>query len=380
MNTTVDQHINTLKMEEKIMTVHELQRKLNNGEKVFILDVRPADQRNEWHIAGSTHADAYERLNAGDNAVLDTVTIPPLTPVVTVCAAGKTSLMAAKALQAKGIDSYSLEGGMKAWNYAWNTAELKVMDAMVIQIRRAAKGVLSYMVGSVNEALVIDAALEPEVYQKIANENGWRIRYVMDTHVHADYVSRTRELASATDAQHLMIDKANLDFDFIPIANGGQIKLGRVHLEFLHTPGHTWESTTFRLGEEAIFTGDTLFVDGFGRPDLKAAHAEVDAKAKALYQSLKKIFSLNPEAFVLPAHTSGAIPFDHKLIGDRIRNVRDAVRVAGLSESEFMAYSLSSVPPTPPNYLAIAAINRKGSAEGQVLADLEAGGNHCAIH
>ncbi len=366
-------------MDEKIITVEKLQEKLNGNEEVSILDVRPADQRTEWQIAGSTHVDAYKRLNAGDNTVLDTLEIPDNATVVTVCAAGRTSLLASRALQAKGVNAFSLEGGMKAWNYAWNTARLSLNDVTILQIRRTAKGVLSYIMGSNGEAVVIDASLSPKVYQEIANKNGWTIKYVMDTHVHADYVSRTRELASATGAKHLMIDKANVDFDFTPIASGETIKVGHSAIQFLHTPGHTWESTSFVLDDSAIFTGDTLFVDGIGRPDLKAEQSEAIEKSKALYHSVRQILSMNPDAIVLPAHTSDTIKFDNRIIGDTIANISARSKMTDMHETEFVEYAMSKIPPTPPNYTTIATINRKGSADGQILADLEAGGNHCAI-
>jgi glyoxylase-like metal-dependent hydrolase (beta-lactamase superfamily II) len=362
-----------------IITVKELQQKLNNNENVLILDVRPDDQRREWKIADSVHVDAYKQLNAGDDAALDIVELPQNATVVTVCAAGRTSLLASKLLQQKGVNAYSLEGGMKAWNYAWNTAELMAGGIKIIQVRRAAKGVLSYVVGSKDEAIVIDAALEPKVYQKIARDNGWQIKYVTDTHIHADYVSRSRDLANATGAEHLMIDSAKVEFRFTGVANGDRIKFGDAALEVIHTPGHTWESTTFKLGNSVIFTGDTLFIDSVGRPDLKADAVEGIEKAKALHKSLNHLLSLDDGIVVLPAHTSNAVSFDSRLIGDAINVVKGRLSTVQLSEAEFIEYSTSKLPPPPPNYLTIAAINRSGTFEGQALEDLEAGGNHCAI-
>lgn len=367
-------------MEKQFITVDQLQEKLANKEPVFILDVRPADQRQEWRVAGSTHIDAYKRLNAGDDSVLDEVDIPSNGTVVTVCAAGRTSQLASEALRKKGIKAYSLEGGMKAWNYAWNTAEVTLPNNVrIIQVRRAAKGVLSYVVGSLDEAIVIDASLNPEIYLNIAKKNGWTIKYTLDTHIHADYVSRTRELAKASGAKHVLIDKARVDFNFTAISAGESIQIGNTVLQFLHTPGHTWESTTFRIADQAIFTGDTLFVDGVGRPDLKAEQNEAVEKAKSLFHSLKKILSYNPSTLVLPAHTSKTVSFDSKLIGDTIGAVSQRVNLANMSESDFVEYALSKIPPTPPNYQTIAGLNKKGTYNPVELADLEAGGNHCAI-
>ena len=160
----------------EFITVSELQEKLNKHENVLIVDVRPTEQRNEWKIADSVHVDAYKQLNAGDETALDIVDLPENTTVVTVCAAGRTSLLASKLLKRKGVKAFSLEGGMKAWNYAWNAAEINFPNSKVIQVRRADKGVLSYIIGSAGEAIVIDAALDADVYQTIANQNNWLFR------------------------------------------------------------------------------------------------------------------------------------------------------------------------------------------------------------
>src|SRR5882762_3190554 len=124
--------------DNKSISAQNLQDWMTEKKPVFILDVRPQEQREDWFIPGSTHIDAYKRLNAGDFTVLDEVTIPDHTQVVTVCAAGKTSSIATEAFRRKGIQAYSLEGGMKAWNYAWNTAETTFDDNVkVIQLRRS---------------------------------------------------------------------------------------------------------------------------------------------------------------------------------------------------------------------------------------------------
>lgn len=367
-------------MEDKVISVGELQRKLTRNEPVFILDVRPSDQREEWRIAESKHVDAYAKLKAGDETALDAVEIPSNVDVVTVCAAGKTSLLASRLLRRKGIEAHSLEGGMKAWNYAWNTAGILLPNGVkVIQVRRPAKGVLSYMAGSRHEAVVIDAALDPGVYLNIAKDNGWTIRYALDTHLHADYVSRTRDLVKTATAEHVLIDQASVDFEFRSVADGESVNFGDASLKVIHTPGHTWESTSFRINDSVIFTGDTLFVDSVGRPDLKADQAEAVKKAKSLYKSLSMILSLNQDMMVLPAHTSEPVSFDKKIITDTIRKINAKVNVKRMSESQFVDHVLSKIPPTPPNYLTIAGLNKKGSYEGQQLAELEAGGNHCAI-
>ena len=366
--------------DNKSISARNLQTLMTEKKPVYILDVRPAEQREEWFIPGSTHIDAYKRLNSGDFTVLDELNIPDNAQVVTVCEAGRTSLFAAEALRRKGIQAYSLEGGMKAWNFAWNTAEVTLADDLkVIQLRRSVKGCLSYLIGSETEAIVIDASLDPDVYLQWADKNGWKIRYVMDTHIHADFISRTRDLAKASGAIHLLINKAKVDFAFTPVKDGDLISFGKASLEIMHTPGHTWESTSYKIGDEALFTGDTLFIDGVGRPDLKADENETVQKSKQLHQSLRHLLLLPSSTWVFPAHTSRAVPFDSKLIAETIGKLKIKLDLVKLSEREFVEYTLSKIPPTPPNYLTIAELNKQGSYEGHQPSELEAGANRCAI-
>jgi glyoxylase-like metal-dependent hydrolase (beta-lactamase superfamily II) len=365
--------------EDLKMDVSTLSAWLKNKKPVTVLDVRPKTEREEWSIPGSIHADVYDSLKAGDTNALDQIELDINTPVVTVCAAGKTSLKAAGLLKDKGFDVYSLEGGMKAWNFAWNTAETILQNVKIIQVRRSAKGCLSYLIGSKDEAVVIDASLDPQVYLDLAKENGWTIKYVTDTHIHADYLSRTRDLAKASIATHVLIDKADVEYSYSPIKNGGHLELGNATLEVIHTPGHTLESTSFRLGNDAVFTGDTLFVDGVGRPDLKADQDEAERRSKLLYQSIHQLMKLDPNTLVLPAHLATAVSFDNKLIAQTIRSLTNKLNMLGLNEKEFVDYTLSRIPPAPPNFLTIATLNKQGSYEGYTPAELEAGANRCAI-
>ncbi len=143
------------------ISVETLRTWLEEGHPVTILDVRPTAEWAEWAIPGSIHVDAYDALQAHDPAALAALDVPSDVPVVTVCAAGKTSQIAASQLQARGLQALSLDGGMKAWSLAWNTAEVPVSASgvRVIQVRRTGKGCLSYLIGASDEAMVIDASL-----------------------------------------------------------------------------------------------------------------------------------------------------------------------------------------------------------------------------
>jgi glyoxylase-like metal-dependent hydrolase (beta-lactamase superfamily II) len=361
------------------ISVETLMELLDRGERVTVLDIRRAEARAEWAIPGSLHIDAYDALRAGDPNALADVSLSEDAPVVTVCNVGKTSMIAAEQLRARGFEARSLAGGMKAWSLAWNSAEVPVpgSDARVIQVRRAGKGCLSYVIGSDGAAAVIDAALEPEVYLRLADEEGFTITDVLETHVHADHLSRSRRLAESSGATLHLPDQDRVSYPFEPIRDGDAI--GAARLVAVRTPGHTLESTCYLLDGRALFTGDTLFLAGVGRPDLEASPEEMLARAHALYRSLEKILGLPSETLVLPGHTSEPVSFDDKPLVGTLTEVREKVEALGASEDAFVEEILARIPPAPPNYHRIVESNELGVFPEGDPTDLEAGANRCAV-
>jgi glyoxylase-like metal-dependent hydrolase (beta-lactamase superfamily II) len=362
------------------VSAEELRTLLEQKEPVVVLDVRPKEQREEWQIPGSIYVDAYQRLNANDLTVLDEILIPANSKVITVCAAGRTSQIAAKELRKKGIEAYSLDGGMRAWSLVWNKAELKLEgDIQLIQVRRTGKGCLSYIISSKGLALIIDPSLQVDDYEKILKEKNLKIIYILETHTHADHLSRAKLLAEKYNAELLLPEKSKAEFSNTPIKNRDLIKLNEIRLEVFYTPGHTLESTCFLINDKVLLTGDTLFTNGVGRPDLKADPDAVKEKAKLLYQSLQKLLALNDDIIVLPAHTSQPIAFDNKIIQTSIGYIKKNVEMLRLNEEEFINTLLKRIPPTPANYLSIVEKNIKGDFCDINPIDLEAGANRCAI-
>jgi len=155
-----------------------------------VVDIRTAADR-EWSIPGSVQIDAYDAVNLGSLGPLAQVAFPP-GPVVTVCGAGRTAAAATELLRAMGVEALTLDGGIHAWSLAWNIAETTISGCKVVQVRRTGKGCLSYIVESEAEAVVIDASVDAEVYVRLLRERGWRLVAVVDTHIHADHLSRSR--------------------------------------------------------------------------------------------------------------------------------------------------------------------------------------------
>lgn len=359
--------------------VKTLQQWLSEGKPVTVVDVRTDDQREEWHIPGSIHIDAYAKLRAGDENALVGLELPRDRPVVTVCAAGNTSRIAAEQLEKRGFEVASLEGGMKAWSLAWNTAELSLPNGVrIIQVRRTGKGCLSYMLISENEALVIDPALPVNVYQQLAVQQGVQIVGVLETHVHADHLSRAHDLAKALGVPRYLPAQERVTCRFTPLTNGDELPFGLAKLKVIHTPGHTWESSTYAV-DGALFTGDTLFTDGVGRPDLEANPKEAAKRASALYDSLQKLLHLPEDTLVLPGHSSKPLDFSGTPWAVTLGKVKAATRLLQLERDAFIQHLTANLPEPPANHQRIVALN-EGCKLPADTTELEAGANRCAIH
>jgi glyoxylase-like metal-dependent hydrolase (beta-lactamase superfamily II)/rhodanese-related sulfurtransferase len=363
------------------MSREDLRQLLERGAPITVLDVRPAAERAEWSISGSVHADVYDALRRGDPTVLADFHPTNGGRVVTVCGAGKTSMLAAERLRARGLDAVSLEGGMRAWSLAWNTADVPCpgSSAHIVQVRRTGKGCLSYVIGSHGDAAVIDAALDPRVYRELADRLGWRIRTVIETHVHADHLSRARALGTATGATLYLPVTDRVSFPYEPLRDGDVVAVGTSRLRVLHTPGHTTESVCYALDERALFTGDTLFLEAVGRPDLEATPDGGERRARLLHRSLHRVLELADDTVILPGHTSAPVAFDRRPISADLREVRRRTELLHAAEAEFVAAILARLPPTPPNHHRIVALNEAGTLPDGDPTDLEAGANRCAV-
>jgi glyoxylase-like metal-dependent hydrolase (beta-lactamase superfamily II)/rhodanese-related sulfurtransferase len=366
----------------KAIETNTLRDWLELRKPVTVLDVRSDEDRAQWAIPGSLHVNAYEALKAGQPGALADAILPHDRPVITVCNAGRMSQTAAAILGDRGFDARSLVGGMKAWSLAWNTADIPIQDStvQVMQVRRTGKGCLSYLVGSGDEAAVIDPSVETGVYADLAHHRGWSIRHVVETHVHADHLSRARELATETGAALLMAAQQRARFPFTAVGEGDRIQIGSATLAAIHTPGHTAESTSFVLNDAAaVFTGDTLFTNGVGRPDLHASVEGARERARVLFHSLLRLRELPSAMLVLPAHASEPIAFDGRPIAASLGDVRNWLSTWLTSESAFAQRVTSTCPPTPPNFVRIVELNESGEVPDVDPTDLEAGANRCAV-
>jgi glyoxylase-like metal-dependent hydrolase (beta-lactamase superfamily II)/rhodanese-related sulfurtransferase len=352
---------------------------LETGKEVSILDIRPIQERAEWYIPGSVYFNAYDKLKASNPTALQGLHLDKTIPVVAICAGGKTSLIAAGLLHSQGFEAYSLKGGMKGWSLSWNTARLSFADFEIIQFRRTGKGCLSYLISSNNEAIIVDASLPIEVYREFLAKENSKLKYVIETHIHADHLSRSKQLAESNQATLYLPAPNKVNFDFEPVTGNTVLQIGSISIKAIQTPGHTAESTSYLINEQVLLTGDTLFIDGVGRPDLKASNEEAIQRSQILYQSLQKLLALDEGIIVLPAHTGQPVEFDNKPIQTTIGKIKKSVAILHLKEEDFINTIMQRIPPTPANYLSIVEKNIQGDFSDINPVDLEAGANRCAI-
>lgn len=228
----------------------------------------------------------------------------------------------------------------------------------------------AYFIESAGEAAVIDPIREIEPYLKLARERGVKIKYIFETHFHADFVSGHLDLSRATGAPIVFGPTAKANFDFIEAKDGQIFEVGDVALKVLHTPGHTPESMCLLLYDEngkehAIFTGDTLFVGDVGRPDLlDGVIISKEEQVSNLYDSLnKKIKTLPDDVIVYPGHGPGSLC--GKSIGKETQSTIGREKMYNyalqpMSREEFMKLILEDQPPAPQYFVKNAMINRMG--------------------
>lgn len=237
----------------------------------------------------------------------------------------------------------------------------------------------SYLIGSEGEAAVVDPQRDIDQYVALAATANLKIKYVIETHLHADFVSGHRELAAQTGAEIVFGNKAGATFPHLAVKDGDEIKLGKVLLKVLETPGHTPESISITVTDtevssepQKVLTGDTLFIGDVGRPDLVGSKGYTpQAMAEMLYNSLhEKLLKLPDAVEVYPAHGAGSLcgrsmsKETSSTIGEQ-KKFNYALKT--MDKDEFVKMMTADLPEVPAYFPKDAEINRTGA---KALAEL----------
>jgi len=240
----------------------------------------------------------------------------------------------------------------------------------------------SYLIGSEGVAAVVDPQRDVQVYLDAAARLGLRIAHVIETHLHADFVSGHRELAERTGATIFLGVGSGATFPHRPVDDGSTIEFGQCRIEFLHTPGHTLESVTIVVRDRdhgpdpvAVLTGDTLFIGDVGRPDLCDTKTPAEL-AGLLYDSLHgKVLALPDDVLVYPAHGAGSL-CGRNISADRSSTIgrerRTNYALQPMDRDKFVEMMTRDLPARPEYFQRDVDVNRHGAPTLESLPPLSA--------
>tara|TARA_B100001750_G_C15512590_1_gene604703 strand:+ start:1494 stop:2897 length:1404 start_codon:yes stop_codon:yes gene_type:complete len=229
----------------------------------------------------------------------------------------------------------------------------------------------SYLVISGNEAAIIDPVRDIDLYlQKIKKHGDLKVKYIFETHFHADFVSGHLDLANTLGAEIIFGPEANTAYDIYKGKDGEIFALGDINFKLLHTPGHTLESSCFLLIDKsgknhALFSGDTIFIGDVGRPDLAVSQELTSYElADLLYNSIhNKIYNLNDDLIIYPAHGAGSLcgknmsSETYSTLGVQ-KQTNNALKLK--SKKDFISYVIKDLPPSPSYFLHDVDKNKNG--------------------
>jgi len=370
----------------------ELAERLDRGEPVQVLDVRAPDKVERGHIVLGSELDFHAHPNSKLFALPDlgALALDTTRPIAVVCGHGNSSKKATAFLREHGYEAYSVIGGMAAWETVYVARPLSPTPSLshVVQLDRVGKGALSYVLVSDGDAVIVDPGRHLDRYDALLTELRATAAAVVDTHIHADYVSGARAAAARWQVPYFLHpDDAVSPYDQTPgkltyhaLGDGDTIAFGRATLRAAHVPGHTLGSITLLADDGLALTGDFLFVKSIGRPDL-AGHSE--AWAKLLWQSLERVRQTWPgDLLVLPAHyASESERRADRAIAARFDVISATNTAAAIQDQQvFLKWIADHVTTFPDAYRTIKETNL-GLVQlpDSDVETLESGPNQCAI-
>ncbi len=370
----------------KTISVKEIAKKVINHEEVFILDARNTDDFDDWKIEGKSvhiiNAPYFDLLEGVDSIKGK---LPTDKTIYVICAKGGSSKFVAQQIAEAGFtDVYSVEGGMKAWSEYLEPIKIGDLKngGTLYQFVRIGKGCLSYLIESNGEGAMIDTSRMIEPYESFITEHHIKLTHVLDTHLHADHISGGRMLAEKMGANYYLPpkDATEVNFTYQQINDGDEYQVGKTIIKAVYSPGHTIGSTSFVIDDQYLLTGDILFIDSIGRPDL-AGKAEdwVGDLRNTLYERYKE---LADDLLVLPAHYMAINEMnDNGSISEKLGVLYQQNHGLNIvDENEFRKVVTENLPPQPNSYQEIRETNMgKITPDVEQQREMEIGPNRCAV-
>jgi glyoxylase-like metal-dependent hydrolase (beta-lactamase superfamily II)/rhodanese-related sulfurtransferase len=378
------------------LSADELKAKIDRGDDLVLFDTRSPEDFENWHIAGARNVEysATDDELRGDFDAVE-ADLDDDTEIVNICAAGKSSKAFGNWLEDRGYENVSsVEGGMGAWSRVYDVVPIATRDddVEILQLQRRAKGCLGYVVGCkrTGEGAIVDPSRHTTEYLEAARDHGFDVTAIFETHIHADHLmTGGKRLRDELDVPYYLgseIETRNPQFEYDPVDPNDTVEIGEVTIKGIHTPGHTTGSTSWLVEDEALMTGDTLFVESVGRTELQFEGGDAEEASATLYETLQMLMAEPDTVKVLPAHFN--VTDDGRYVGvtpglpmkATVGHIRTHNEMVQMDRDEYVRAAFENIPEKPPNYEEVIATNEgKRELESREEADeLELGPNRCA--
>ncbi len=376
--------------------VDDLHARIQQPNAIFILDVRNDEEFEAWrieskHTPETLHLPYFEFLEDEEGA---SAKVPADREILVVCAKGGASDYVADVLRAQGVRAVNLAGGMIDWGDLHVIRPVVENDSyQIYQMDRVARGCVSHILISDGQAAIIDPLRNVDEYTDFLAEKGATLALLLDTHAHADHISGGPALSASTGAPYYLhpydgihpFDMLPAKLDYEMLRDGQRFQLGELGIEVIHTPGHTLGQVNFLAtaedGTAFCFSGDNLFIESFGRPDLGG---QGERWAPIVYETIFEITKrrVPGHALVLPGHY--ASPDEANAAGIFAKPLdalfQENVHLQHNERADFINFVLSHLPKMPEQYIEIKRVNGGLSHPTLDEADeLELGKNICAL-
>lgn len=374
----------------------ELYKRLSKKNDLILLDVRNPENYQTTrietrHSPETINIPYYTFIDDEEKALQG---VPKGKEIITVCNRGNSSALVADILERHQIRAYSLEGGMASWGNLYVSHIIAETGSYeIIQVDRPARGCLSYILISHGEAIIIDPSRHIDFYQRFISSKNVKLKAVFDTHAHADHISGGMALSEAASVPYYLHPYDGIHpLDMLPtklpayemLKDGLTFALGELDFMVFHVPGHTLGQVSFLVKDKKaahyLFSGDSLFIQSFGRPDLGG---QGKVWAPLVYSSLFETIQAKVpgSALVLPGHY--ASPQEANDEGAFVMPLKDLFKYnkdLQITKDAFIHYVLDHLPTIPSQYQKIKRINlRLEQVTDTEASELELGKNICAL-
>ncbi|XXM70838.1 MBL fold metallo-hydrolase [Lysinibacillus sphaericus] len=369
------------------LEVKDLVKKIMKNEEVFILDVRGEDDYENWKIEGksvTTMNISLKEIKQDPGTAKEK--LPDEGPIYVVCARGISSQDGVEILKEAGVSEIThVVDGMNGWSGHLEPVKISKLPGergALYQFVRLGKGCLSYIIESGGEAAIVDPNRMTLFYTDFIEEQGLKIKAVIDTHLHADHISGGSEIAGQYGADYYFPenDDEGVEFEYTPLKDGSEIKVGAVSVKPFYSPGHTIGSTSLIVNDEFLLTGDILFVESIGRPDLAGKAKDwVEDLRETLYDRYK---NLAGGLTVLPSHFGEMSELNEDgSVSDKLNALYEKNKKLNVDDAgEFRHMVTDNLPEQPNSHEEIRKTNMgKVHPDSDEKQSMETGPNNCSV-